>query len=159
MFKPQPQGHNRRNFFKSIFGEAASALEKNISNSPIGNMVSQAAAPEQKPKFCLSDLWLLSDDLMAQIRPVRFSHVETHTENEQVYAHFKNSGNKVFMFSNKPESMLVFGKFNSRFSIEEISKDLSLSMNWDENEAYVFVKNMFLSMVEKKICAPSNPVG
>jgi hypothetical protein len=157
MFKHNAQ--NRRGFFKSLVKEAVSAFENNMSRSPIGNAVKRAGQPESGGSFCLSNLWLLPDERIGLIKPVNLSHIETIIENGNIYARLNSSDQKILLFTQKPENMFVFERFKSRLSIEEISNELSREMNWEPAQAFQFVKNMFLSLVDKRICLPANPIG
>jgi len=134
---------SRRGFFKTMMGEVVSAVEEYHG----------------KPQFCLSDLWGLSDDLMAQIKPVIVAPLEMKTVDGRVWGQFVDQNKRVFLFEAKEENLFVFERFNKNMTIGEIGKHLSTSMDRDEEEAFSFVKQLFLSLVESRVCVPGNQIG
>lgn len=156
---PHSNIQSRRTFFKSVLGEAATMVESNFSKSPIGKAISIAGESNSKPCFRLSDLWSLPDKTLAQIKPSVFSNIDIRYKNESVYACFNTLEKKVFIFENNSENTFVFNRFDKNLSLDEIGKELSIAMNWNDDKSFSHVKNLFLSLVEKRICIPSNPIG
>ena len=134
---------SRRGFFKSMVGEVVSAVEEY----------------QGKPQFRLADLWNLPDDLFARIKPATIARIEIVTDDGSVWGQFVDQKKRVLLFEAKKENLFVFEKVNKDLTIGEIGRSLSTEMRWDEEQAFSFVKRLFLSLVELRVCVPGNQIG
>lgn len=141
--KPRFPVLSRRGFFKSMMGEVVSAVEEYRGT----------------PQFRLSDLWELPDEMVARIKPVTVARVDIVIDGGHVWGIMVDQKKRVSLFEAKEENLFVFERMNKDLTIGEIGKNLSNAMHWDEAEAFLFVKRLFLSLVESRVCVPGNKVG
>lgn len=141
--KPRFTVLSRRGFFKSMMGEVVSAVEEY----------------QGKPQFRLSDLWELPDDRIARVKPMLIAPIQITTTDGHSWGQFSNQTRSVLLFEATKENLFVFEMFSKGFTLDEIGKKLSREMDWDDAQAFGFVKRLFLSLVESRVCVPGNQIG
>jgi len=133
----------RRSFFRTMVSETIALFDE----------------LHGKPQFRLADLWELPDDMLAQIMPVVLPDVEIIVTEQHVSARRQDKDEINPLFDCEPANMFVFNRFNGQATIGQIGKELAAEMSWDEEEGFVYAKNLFLQLVRMRVCVPSNPIG
>jgi hypothetical protein len=107
----------------------------------------------------LRDLHYLPDPVLGRVIPMVREDVEILVEGHEVRARFRGEETRVLLFDvEDPVNVFILNRFNGRTNIDETSADLACQMGRTAEEAFACVKQMFLRMVDLRVCAPSNPI-
>ncbi len=134
---------NRRGFFRSFLGEAASLLDE----------------ARGIPQYRLDNLWNLSDEVTARIKPAMVPNIEILIADDQVHARSRGKKEAFAIFRCEPQAGFVFNRFNGQNTIGQISIELAKAFSWDEADAFSYTREFFLRLARLRVCVPVNPVG
>jgi hypothetical protein len=137
-----PFTFNRRTFFRALFQEAVV-----IRGSLKGGQGCR-----------LSELGSLPDDRLAQVRPVLNPDCETFVDQGYVCSRCEKTEATLKLFLAEKENLVVFDMFDGRQDIGEIGHRLAQEMDWDETRAFAHARDLFLSMVQRAVCVPRDPL-
>jgi hypothetical protein len=137
-----PFTFSRRTFFRALFQEAAV-----IRGSLKGGQGCR-----------LSELGSLSDDQLAQVRPIVNSDCEIFVDQGYVCSKSKTTETISKLFPAKRENLVVLDMFDGRHDIGEIGHRLAQEMGWDDARAFAHARDLFLSMVQRAVCVPRDPL-
>jgi hypothetical protein len=133
---------NRRRFFRSLVGEVISLFEE-IRGTP---------------QCRISELFHLPDQTLAKVKPLVQPNIVIAQEQGQVYAYPPGRQEGILLFPAEDENITILEQFNGKLTIAAIAKEFAENNSWSDERAFLFVKDIFLSLVELHICVPSNPV-
>ena len=133
---------SRRTFFRALFQEVAV-----IHGSLKG-----------RPGYRLTELGSLPDPQLAQIRPIVNPDCETFVDQGHVCSRSKKTEATLRLFPPEKENLIVFDMFDGRHDLGEIGSHLAREMGWDEASAFAHARDLFLSLVERAVCVPSDPL-
>jgi hypothetical protein len=105
----------------------------------------------------LSELGSLSDDQLAQVRPIVNPDCEIFVDQGHVWSRFKKTEATVKLFPLEKENLAAFNLFSGRHSLGEIGSLLAQEMCWDEVTSFAHVRDLFLSLVSRLVCVPKDP--
>jgi hypothetical protein len=133
---------SRRTFFRALFQEAAV-----VRGSFKGGQGCR-----------LSELGSLPDDQLAQVRPIVNSDREIFVDQGYVCSKSKTTETISKLFPAERENLVVLDMFDGRQDIGEIGHRLAQEMDWDETRAFAHARDLFLSMVQRAVCVPRDPL-
>jgi hypothetical protein len=133
---------SRRTFFRALFQEAAV-----VRGSFKGGQGCR-----------LSELGSLPDDQLAQVRPVLNPDCEILVDQGYVCSRRKKTEATLKLFPAEKENLVVFNMFNGRHDLGEIGSHLAQEMGWDDARAFAHARDLFLSMVQRAVCVPRDPL-
>jgi hypothetical protein len=134
---------SRRTFFRALFQEAAV-----VRGSFKGGQGCR-----------LSELGNLPDDQLAQVRPIVNSDRELFVDQGYVCCKSKTTEAISKLFLAERENLVVLDMFDGRHNLGEIGIRLAQEMGWDEARAFAHARDLFLSMVQRAVCVPRDPLG
>lgn len=137
-----PFTFSRRTFFRALFQEAAV-----IRGSLKGGQGCR-----------LSELGSLPDDQLAQVRPIVNSDCEIFVDQGYVCSKSKTTETISKLFPAERENLVVLDMFDGRHDLGEIGSHLTQEMSWDEARAFAHARDLFLSMVQRAVCVPRDPL-
>lgn len=109
-----------------------------------------------KYSYRLSDLDSLTDEQLAQIRPVVNPACEIFVAQEYIWAKFKQVDKTYRLFSTEQKNLSVFNMFNGRNTLEQISTQLAQETGWEQASAFAHTRSLFLSLAQHLVCVPDN---
>ena len=133
---------SRRTFFRALFQEAAV-----IRGSFKGGQGCR-----------LSELGSLPDDQLAQVRPIVNSDREMFVDQGYVCSKSKTTETISKLLPAERENLVVLDMFDGRHDLGEIGSHLGQEMGWDETRAFAHARDIFLSMVQRAVCVPRDPL-
>jgi hypothetical protein len=133
---------SRRTFFRALFQEAAV-----VRGSFKGGQGCR-----------LSELGSLPDDQLAQVRPIVNPDCEIFVDQGYVCSKSKTTEAISKLFPAERENRVVLDMFDGRNGIGEIGRRLAQEMDWDETRAFAHARDLFLSMVQRAVCVPRDPL-
>jgi hypothetical protein len=134
---------SRRTFFRALFQEAL-VIHGSVKGGQGGR---------------LSELGSLSDEQLAGLKPVVSQDCEILVDQDHVWAKYElKEQSPVRLFSIEEEGQLMaFNMFNGLHTLGEIGSHLAQEMAWDESTAFAYVRDLFLTLVERAVCHPKDP--
>ena len=132
----------RRTFFKVMLQE----------------FVVARGALKGKLGYRLTEIGTLPDEQLAQIKPIVNPACEIFVDAGYVWARFKQADKVYRLFSTEQKNLTVFNMFNGRNTLETISQRLAQDPAWEEASAFAHVKTLFVSLVNRLVCLPENPL-
>lgn len=137
-----PFTFSRRTFFRALFQEAAV-----IRGSLKGGQGCR-----------LSELGSLPDDQLTQVRPVLNPDCETFVDHGYVCSRCEKTEATLKLFLAEKENLVVFDMFDGRHDLGEIGSHLAQEMGWGDARAFAHARDLFLSMVQRAVCVPRDPL-
>lgn len=138
--EPGKRWITRRNFFRHFFWEAYCVAEE----------------VRGKPQMLLSDLPALEDHVIGNMKPVL----------QKANGYFINKGELLFKDSKMAEPKevkrfdeyqnFILGWFNGNHTVSEISKAYAVHFKITEQDAFVPVKNLFITLSKYMVCCPAH---
>jgi hypothetical protein len=133
---------NRRTFFRALFQEATV-----VRGSFKGGQGCR-----------LSELGSLPDDQLAQVRPIVNSDCEMFVDQGYVCCKSKTTETISKLFPAERENLVVLDVFDGRHDMGEIGSHLAQEIGWDKARAFAHARDLFLSMVQRAVCVPRDPL-
>lgn len=133
---------SRRGFWRALLNEALV-----LSDSLRGT-----------PPFKLSELGGLSDNQLAQIKPIISPDYRIFVEQGRVCGREKRTGLVLKLFSIAKQNLLAFNLFDGKHKLGEIGERVSQEMDWDEAKGFAHTRGLFLSLVSRLVCVPKDPI-
>jgi hypothetical protein len=133
---------NRRTFFRTLFQEAV--------------VVRGTFKGGQGCR--LSELGSLPDDQLAQVRPIVHPDREIFLDEGYVCSRREKAEATSKLFPAEKENVVVLDMFDGRHELGEIGSRLAQEMDWDEASAFAHARDLFLSLVERGVCVPRDPL-
>jgi hypothetical protein len=133
---------NRRLFFRRTVRECLSFLE----------------AVGGRPQFHIDDLWTMEKELLLAIIPGIRKGMAITVKGTEVFAQRGREGRFVHCFSIDPLNTAIFNLINGENTIAVIAEKIRLDCSGND-DCYELVRGFFLELVQRGICAPTNPVG
>lgn len=108
----------------------------------------------------LMDLATLPDEQLAQIKPVINDDYRIFVDQGQVWAEYKIKAETLLeLFAVEDEvTRAIFNRFNGRHTLGEVARQVAEDMAWEEERAFQRARSFFLSLVERMICIPKDPL-
>ncbi|MBI4612794.1 MAG: hypothetical protein HY720_04215 [Planctomycetes bacterium] len=110
------------------------------------------------PQLPLADLWRLSDDDLARIIAQVIPGVEIMVEDRHIGARRQGSAETIVLFDDELANTVAFNGFNGRTTIGEVARQVASAMSWDHEQAFLYTKELFLRLVERRVCVPANTI-
>jgi hypothetical protein len=105
----------------------------------------------------LSQLHELSDERLAKVRPTLNPEYEICVDQDYVCCRHRQMEVTHRLFQMERENLITLNQFNGQHNLGEIAAQLARQMDWDQNKAFTFTRNLFLSLVDLLICIPRDP--
>jgi hypothetical protein len=132
----------RRGFFKHLLGEAIALTEE------LGG----------KPQLRLEDLPDLPDEKLAQVKPMMMPGREFVTTEEAVSVRSNETGALTVLLPLDRAGSFALGLFDGATELGDVAQRLAAELGVESEEAFARVRQVFLDLVAKGACVPSNPV-
>jgi hypothetical protein len=133
---------SRRTFFRALFQEVA--------------VVRGSFKGRQGCR--LSELGSLPDDQLAQVRPIVNSDCEMFVDQGDVCSKSKTTETISKLLPAERENLVALDMFDGRHDLGEIGSHLAQEMGWDDARAFAHARDLFLSMVQRAVCVPRDPL-
>ena len=107
----------------------------------------------------LSELDTLADECLAQVRPVVHPSCEIFQDGDQIWSRCKTTGAVVRLFPvGQTANQVALGMFDGHHTLGEVGVRLAQAMDWDEATGFSQAKDLFLSLSDRLICIPRDPL-
>lgn len=123
-----------------------------ISN-PFKRIFTQGDSQQKGGVHRLIDLRELADEEMATIKPRVAANCKISIEGDQVMATINFP-----LFPVGDDQLPIFNQFNGQQSVAQISQKLAGQFNIDYADAYLIVRDVFISLAMRQVCTPSDPL-
>ena len=112
-----------------------------------------------RPQLRLEDLGKLPDEKLGQVMPMVRPDYEVRIEDgAEVTARQRESGAVIRLFPLDSYKTAIFNMFDGMTPLAEIGRRLAASPDLEEDAAFSRAKRLFIALVDKGVCVPSNPV-
>jgi len=128
---------------------------RGMLSSVLQQVIGIASSLNEKPTYHIEDLGMLSLGDLLDITPALFPGCDFKSDEAYVYG--KAPKHTVFtrLFQKQSQAHAMFQYFNPALSIGEISQLLLLRFPMDEKESQLFVRGLFLFLIEEGFAYPS----
>lgn len=108
-----------------------------------------------KQNIALSSLWSMKPEKFNEIKPIFRKECKILVKNNIIYATFKGQSEIVPIMEYNELIGETYRSFNGRTKISEIVNTVKQSSGLEYDEAYKFVRQVFLYLVEGEVCVPN----
>jgi len=144
-----PQAHqrpenvpNRRAFFRGMLDEGR-ALGEELCG---------------RPQLKLGDLEDLPDEKLAHVMPMVNPDYEIAIDGGEVTARERKTGAVIRLFPLDSDETAAFNMFDGMTPLADVARRLAVSLESEEDVAFCRAKRLFISLMKKSVCVPSNSV-
>ena len=128
---------------------------RKLFNSLLQQVTGIASTINEKPTYQIEDLGICAlEDLMA-ITPTLYPGCEFKSDKDQVYGKAPKHAKFISLFPMQSAAHVIFQFFNNDLTIGELSKSLRLRFPMGDEESQLFVRGLFLFLVEEGFAYPS----
>lgn len=109
--------------------------------------------------FKLADLDSMSDEQLALVKPAVNAKCRIFVEQGYVCSRDQQdqqTETALKLFPVKQDFLVLFNMFNGQRTLEEIGRQASLEMGWEQAEAFTRAKTLFLELAHRLVCLPQN---
>lgn len=110
-----------------------------------------------RPQLRLADIPKLPDATLAEIIPMVREDVRLDVNQRDVIAYPPERNESIVLFARDSIETVLFNRFDGRTAIRRIAAEAAATMSWSTDEGFARVKRLFLDLVERGVCVPSNP--
>ena len=132
---------SRRNFWGSAIGQLSAFID-------------EAAGT---PQLAASSLPSMDDDVLEMLIPSIVENINIVGDDDVITARI-DSNNVVRLFERGESSLFIFNQINGENTIGEIAVAYGLAFPTDHRDATTAVRDLFLELVHKGICIPTNSI-
>lgn len=138
-----PIAVSRRQFFSAIISELEGM-----------NRVSEGGQALK-----LADLGDLPDERLKGVIPLISPDCEVWVDKGFIYTYSRSKERPIKLFPEDSQIRFVLDLFNGTHTLSEISHRLVKKSGWESDQAFAFVRGVFLSLVFVRICFPVNQLN
>jgi len=126
----------------------------------IQELIVNIGATKGKLAYSLDELDKLPPEKIAVIRPMINPACQIRVINKHVCSQFRDPPNSPITphFPTTPEFLAVFNRFNGKQSIGEIAEIIANEHNWEAEDTFNFVRDLFLLLAKALVIVPQNPL-
>jgi hypothetical protein len=133
-------GFGRRHFFKG-FAQEILAIRDAVASRPV---------------FSLADLGMAENEKLGDIVPVIRQEMDFLDDPEEVRCSFRSSNQTITLFKRSSPALSAFNYMNGQNTLRQIAATLAVENHWPQDESFKFVRGLFLTLVEARVCLPKN---
>jgi len=135
-------------------------LEIKISRRELFNTILQqvtgiASTINEKPTYRIEDLGICALEELLEITPSLYPGCEFTSDEKFVYGKAPNHAEFIRLFPKQSPAHVIFQFFNHDLTIYELSKSLKKRFPLEEEESQLFIRGLFLFLVEEGFAYPS----
>ncbi|MHC1783649.1 MAG: hypothetical protein AB9891_12995 [Anaerolineaceae bacterium] len=104
----------------------------------------------------ISELGLMENMELYEIIPRILPDTKIILENQQVWAIPPGQLQRVLLFEVDPNTLMVFNQIDGTKSLREIAQSLTIAYDLPYENAFLFTRGLFLTLVTTQICLPVN---
>ncbi len=105
-------------------------------------------------EYKLSQLGSLPDAQLANLIPHIISGCRITSDDDSVWGQLQDNSQPKRLFSIEPATLFAFNLMNGRYTLHNISLCLAEEMEWPQEQAFAFVRGLFLHLVQLRFCVP-----
>lgn len=106
------------------------------------------------PGYRLADLGNAPDEYLAQIVPVILPDCVITVADGWVWGHPSSLPEPTRLFPLHEPITTAFNLINGLHDLGTISLQMATQTNWSNEQAFSFVRGLFLHLVQRRVCAP-----
>jgi len=106
------------------------------------------------PGYRLADLGNAPDEYLAQVVPVILSGCVITVTDGWVWGHPSSLPEPTKLFPLQEPITTTFNLINGLHDLGAISLQVATQMKWSDEQAFSFVRGLFLHLVQRRVCAP-----
>jgi hypothetical protein len=105
-------------------------------------------------EYKLWQLGSVANEKLFRLKPCIIAGTQITTRESSVWGQPPESAESKRLFSMEPATLYAFNLINGRNTLHTIARNLAQQMTWSEEQAFAFVRGLFLHLVQLRICLP-----
>ena len=126
----------------------------------IQELIVNLGATQGKLAYQLGELGNQPDEKLAIIRPMVNPAYQIRVIDGQICSQLKGDASATVQahFPKTPENLAVFNRFNGKQTLREIADAVAKEYEWELDDAFRFVRDIFLILAVHLVVVPQNPL-